>query len=71
VGSWIMVGGLGMMFGNLIHGFFRGKKAEDNPWGGATLEWQIPSPPSAENFEEIPVVTRGPYVFKEKHGNPR
>jgi cytochrome c oxidase subunit 1 len=65
VGSWIMVGGLGMMFGNLIHGFFRGKKAEDNPWGGATLEWQIPSPPSAENFEEIPVITRGPYVFKK------
>jgi cytochrome c oxidase subunit 1 len=65
VGSWIMVGGMGMMFGNLIYGFFHGKKAEDNPWGGATLEWQIPSPPSAENFEEIPVITRGPYVFKK------
>ena len=34
-----------------------------NPWGGATLEWTIPSPPPAENFEEIPTVTRGPYAF--------
>jgi cytochrome c oxidase subunit 1 len=48
-----------------MHAFFRGKKAEDNPWGGATLEWQIPSPPSAENFEEIPTITRGPYVFRK------
>ena len=65
IGSYIMVGGLAMMFGNLIHGFLRGKKAPDNPWGGATLEWQIPSPPSAENFEEIPTVTGGPYVFSK------
>jgi cytochrome c oxidase subunit I len=65
IGSYIMVGGLGLMFGNLIHGFRRGKKAEANPWGGATLEWQIPSPAPIENFDEIPTVTRGPYVFGE------
>jgi len=66
VGSWILVVGLGMMFGNLIYAFFKGKKAEANPWGGATLEWQIPSPPSAENFEEIPIITQGPYVFTKR-----
>ena len=38
-------------------------QAEANPWGGATLEWQISSPPPHENFEEIPVVTGEPYVF--------
>ncbi len=65
VGSWIMVGGLGMMFGNLLWAFFHGKKAEANPWGGATLEWQIPSPPPVENFEDTPVVTRGPYIFTD------
>jgi cytochrome c oxidase subunit I len=63
VGSWIMVSGMIMMFGNLVYAFFKGKKAERNPWGGATLEWQIPSPPPAENFEEVPVITHGPYVF--------
>ena len=40
-----------------------GKKAAANPWGGATLEWTLPSPPSTEDFEEIPVITRGPYDF--------
>jgi cytochrome c oxidase subunit 1 len=69
VGSWIMVSGLGLMFGNLLYALFRGKKAEADPWGGSTLEWQIPSPPHAENFETVPIITHGPYVFpgrKEK-----
>jgi hypothetical protein len=26
------------------------------------LEWRVPSPPPLENFDEIPVVTGGPYV---------
>ena len=64
IGSYIMVGGIVLMFANLVHGVFRGKKAPENPWGAATLEWQIPSPPSAENFDQIPTVTRGPYDFK-------
>ena len=27
-----------------------------DPWGGATLEWAVPSPPPAYNFSVIPVV---------------
>jgi cytochrome c oxidase subunit 1 len=64
VGSWILIGGLMLMFGNLIHSLFKGEKAEGNPWGGATLEWLISSPPPKENFEEIPRVDRGPYEFR-------
>jgi cytochrome c oxidase subunit 1 len=71
IGAWIMVAGLLTMFGNLARAFFRGEKAPANPWGGATLEWQIPSPPPAENFEEIPTVTRGPYVFEEEQGGQK
>ena len=36
-----------------------------NPWGGVTLEWQIQSPPTIENFHEIPVITKDPYDFSE------
>jgi cytochrome c oxidase subunit 1 len=68
-GSWILVAGLILMFVNLFHGLFRGKRAGRNPWGAATLEWQIPSPPPAENFEEIPVVRGGPHEFKERDPN--
>ncbi len=61
IGSWILIAGLILLFGNLFYSLFRGKEGEINPWGGATLEWQIPSPPPKENFKEIPVVDRGPY----------
>jgi cytochrome c oxidase subunit 1 len=68
VGSWLLVAGLLMYFGALITAVFRGKKTVGNPWHGVTLEWQIPSPPPVENFEEIPVVTHGPYHFAEAGG---
>jgi cytochrome c oxidase subunit 1 len=66
VGSWILITGLILFFGNLLFALFRGEKGEDNPWGGATLEWQISSPPPVENFKEIPTVEKGPYDFGKK-----
>jgi cytochrome c oxidase subunit 1 len=66
VGSWLLVLGLLIYFGTLLYAIFKGEKAEDNPWGGVTLEWTIPSPPPLENFEEIPTVTTGPYHFPQE-----
>jgi len=54
-----------LMFVNLIRGVIYGSPVGANPWGGATLEWQVPSPPPTENFDEDPVVTHGPYDFKK------
>ncbi|MDT8442088.1 MAG: cbb3-type cytochrome c oxidase subunit I [Desulfuromonadales bacterium] len=65
-GSWILGLGLILMFVNLIVGIRKGPPAPANPWGGASLEWQIPSPPPTENFgEDDPVVSHGPYDFKK------
>jgi cytochrome c oxidase subunit 1 len=61
VGSWIMISGMIIMFANLIRGLYKGAVAPENPWGATTLEWKVPSPPPLENFDEIPVVTHGPY----------
>ncbi|HET6349644.1 MAG TPA: cytochrome c oxidase subunit I [Candidatus Krumholzibacteria bacterium] len=63
VGSWIMIAGILLMLGNLLHSLRHGKPCtERNPWGGGrTLEWTVPSPPPLENFKEVPVVTHGPY----------
>ncbi len=63
VGSWVLVAGLILMFANLLHALRKGEKAEDNPWGGKTLEWRIASPPPPENFEEVPVITSGAYDY--------
>jgi cytochrome c oxidase subunit 1 len=63
IGAFIMVSGLILLFGNLLVALFNGEKAEQNPWGGVTLEWQISTPPPLENFEVVPTITTGPYVF--------
>jgi cytochrome c oxidase subunit 1 len=63
IGGFILAAGLVMFFANLVAALFKGKKAGQNPWGGVSLEWQIPTPPPLENFETIPVITTRPYVF--------
>jgi cytochrome c oxidase subunit I len=37
--------------------------AGPNPWNATGLEWQTESPPPVHNFEEVPVVTCGPYAY--------
>jgi len=63
IGSWILATGLVIMLVNLFRGLHRGAPFLGNPWGGATLEWSIPTPPPTENFIEEPIVTHGPYDF--------
>jgi cytochrome c oxidase subunit 1 len=43
-----------------------GPVAGPNPWGAKGLEWQTPSPPPTENFEETPIVTEGAYAYGEE-----
>ena len=66
VGSWVLISGLLLFFGSLLHAVFRGKKAGSNPWHAVTLEWAVPSPPPVENFDEIPVVNHEPYYFPKE-----
>jgi cytochrome c oxidase subunit 1 len=65
VGSWILISGVLLMFGNLIRSLLTGPKTGENPWGGTTLEWSVPSPPPLENFHEIPEVDHGPYDYEK------
>jgi Heme/copper-type cytochrome/quinol oxidases, subunit 1 len=63
IGGFMLVGGLVFMVYNLVQGVRNGEVAPANPWHGSTLEWQIPSPPSLENFDEAPVVKENPYDY--------
>ncbi len=40
-----------------------GKLADANPWRAVGLEWRVPSPPPAHNFDEIPIVVWEAYEF--------
>jgi len=41
-----------------------------NPWQSRGLEWQVSSPPPADNFDQIPVVLSGPYEYGVKDAPP-
>ncbi len=43
-----------------------GKKAGNNPWGAAGLEWQTSSPPTKFNFDQTPIVTEDAYTYSHK-----
>jgi cytochrome c oxidase subunit 1 len=45
-------------------------KAPQNPWQSRGLEWQVSSPPPADNFEHIPVVLAGPYEYGDPDALP-
>jgi cytochrome c oxidase subunit 1 len=66
LGAMTLITGLLIIIINLIRSARHGKPAESNPWGGITLEWKISSPPSPENFDEIPVITHKPYDFSQQ-----
>jgi cytochrome c oxidase subunit 1 len=46
------------------------RPAPQNPWRARGLEWQVPSPPPADNFEYIPVVLAGPYEYGDPDALP-
>jgi cytochrome c oxidase subunit 1 len=48
-----------------------GPPAGPNPWRAKGLEWETPSPPPTENFEEIPVVTVDAYNYAHSGGETR
>ncbi len=71
VGAFIMAAGIVLMVVNLVRGSLKGPASGPNPWGGRTLEWTIPSPPPAENFDEMPLITKGPYDFGSREKNEK
>ncbi len=66
VGSWFIGSGVLIMLCYLLASLKNGAKAAANPWGGKTLEWEIPSPPTMHNFDEVPEITMGPYEYGVK-----
>ncbi len=64
MGAFVLSIGLIIMLYNLFHSARKGAIAPSNPWGSLSLEWTIASPPTLENFDEIPVITEEPYNYK-------
>ncbi|HEX6799104.1 MAG TPA: cbb3-type cytochrome c oxidase subunit I [Ktedonobacterales bacterium] len=63
--AYVLIIGVAIFFFNVVYSWVAGQKAVANPWGALSLEWQVPTPVPLENFEQIPLVTAGPYGYGE------
>jgi cytochrome c oxidase subunit I+III len=66
IGAVITVVGVLLFIVNVLWSRRYGAIAPANPWGGATLEWAVSSPPPEYNFAVIPTV-RGREPLWEAH----
>ncbi|CDO36970.1 cbb3-type cytochrome c oxidase subunit I [Novosphingobium sp. KN65.2] len=60
-----------LFFYNMIWNLLRGPKADPNPWGAASLEWQTPqTPPGHGNWgPHLPTVYRWAYDYSVPHAS--
>jgi len=66
VGSWVLILGLLIFVYTIVKSIRSGERTNEmNYCGGDTLEWRVETPPTHENFDEIPVITGEPYAYKQ------
>ncbi len=56
IGALLLGASMLIFIANFIRSARSGPAAGNDPWGGATLEWAIPSPPPVYNFATVPHV---------------
>jgi heme/copper-type cytochrome/quinol oxidase subunit 1 len=56
IGAFLIALAILVFVFNVVRTRRHGAPAPNDPWGGATLEWSIPSPPPPYNFSVIPTV---------------
>jgi len=71
VGAMIEDVSMALFVLNIVRALWKGRAAEPDPWGGATLEWAASSPPAAYNFERIPVVASAEPLWSPPASGPR
>ncbi len=56
IGAFLFAFGILLFLVDIFISLKSGKRAPENPWDAATLEWATPSPPPAYNFAVIPII---------------
>ena len=56
IGVLVIIAGIAVFIWNVARSYRRGDEAGNNPWGGDTLEWAVPSPPAEHGWSILPIV---------------
>ena len=56
IGVLVIITGIAVFIWNVARSYRRGEEAGNNPWGAATLEWAVPSPPAEHGWSILPIV---------------
>jgi cytochrome c oxidase subunit I len=67
VGAFVIAAGVAVFMVNWTISRRRGREAGADPWDARTLEWSIPSPPPAHNFDVVPVVRSRDELWHRKY----
>ena len=57
-----------LFFVNVLNSLRHGAPSGPDPWGGATLEWSLPSPPPPYNFAVIPTIASREPLWEDQLG---
>lgn len=71
VGAMIEDVGMFLFVFNIVRALWKGRSANDDPWGAPTLEWATSSPPPSFNFERIPVVSSSEPLWSPPNNGAR
>ena len=72
IGAFILAFGILMFLIDIYKLIKKGEPAKADAWGeGRTLEWMIPSPPKAHNFDATPIVKARDSFWAHKHDGPK
>ncbi len=67
IGAYTLAVGILLFVINVVWSRSDGETAEDNPWGGSSLEWATSSPPPPYNFEVLPEDSRPQSLMGSGH----
>ncbi|TMC67091.1 MAG: hypothetical protein E6J16_00075 [Chloroflexota bacterium] len=71
ISAYFLFGSMVLFAANLIYSwFFVARPALANPWHARSLEWQVPTPVPARNFDRVPVIVAGPYDYGLPNARP-
>jgi len=74
IGAFTLASSIALFIFNIFYSKSKAKNLPPvgpDPWDGRTIEWMVPSPTPAYNFDPIPTVTRVDDFWYRKYGETR